>query len=128
MKCPYCGLDETRVVDSRPSDEGTSIRRRRVCDNCGKRFTTYEKVETIPMIVIKKDRTFNTVAYALLMVIMVVSALFALLNFGIQKIMGLVPSSLGIVTVFLLQSAIALVLATVMYIITARLMDRYLSV
>ena len=55
MKCPYCGLDETRVVDSRPSDEGTSIRRRRVCDNCGKRFTTYEKVETIPMIVIKKD-------------------------------------------------------------------------
>ncbi len=57
MKCPYCGLDETRVVDSRPSDEGTSIRRRRVCDNCGKRFTTYEKVETIPMIVIKKDRT-----------------------------------------------------------------------
>ena len=55
-------------------------------------------------------------------------ALFALLNFGIQKIMGLVPSSLGIVTVFLLQSAIALVLATVMYIITARLMDRYLSV
>ena len=55
-------------------------------------------------------------------------ALFALLNFGIQKIMGLVPASLGIVTVFWLQSAIALALATVMYIITARLMDRYLSV
>ncbi len=60
MKCPFCGLDETRVVDSRPSDEGASIRRRRVCDNCGKRFTTYEKVESIPMIVIKKDRTRET--------------------------------------------------------------------
>ena len=57
MKCPYCGLDNTRVVDSRPADENNSIRRRRVCDSCGKRFTTYEKVETIPVVVIKKDRT-----------------------------------------------------------------------
>ncbi|MDO4475654.1 MAG: transcriptional regulator NrdR [Lachnospiraceae bacterium] len=57
MKCPYCGSENTRVVDSRPADDGASIRRRRVCDPCGKRFTTYEKVETIPLIVIKKDRT-----------------------------------------------------------------------
>ena len=54
MKCPFCGKDDTRVIDSRPADENTSIRRRRVCDSCGKRFTTYEKVETIPLIVIKK--------------------------------------------------------------------------
>ena len=57
MKCPYCGQDESRVLDSRPADDGCSIRRRRVCDACGKRFTTYEKVETIPVLVIKKDRT-----------------------------------------------------------------------
>ena len=49
MKCPFCGKDDTRVIDSRPADENTSIRRRRVCDSCGKRFTTYEKVETIPL-------------------------------------------------------------------------------
>ena len=55
MKCPFCGHDNTRVIDSRPSDENNSIRRRRVCDECGKRFTTYEKIETIPLIVIKKD-------------------------------------------------------------------------
>lgn len=55
MKCPYCGRDDTKVIDSRPADENNSIRRRRVCDACGKRFTTYEKVETIPLIVIKKD-------------------------------------------------------------------------
>ncbi len=55
MKCPFCGDDATRVIDSRPADDNTSIRRRRVCDKCGKRFTTYEKVETIPLIVIKKD-------------------------------------------------------------------------
>ncbi len=55
MKCPYCGHPDTRVIDSRPADEGNSIRRRRSCDVCGKRFTTYEKVETIPLIVIKKD-------------------------------------------------------------------------
>ncbi len=55
MKCPFCGHENTRVIDSRPSDENNSIRRRRVCDECGKRFTTYEKIETIPLIVIKKD-------------------------------------------------------------------------
>ena len=57
MKCPFCNQDNTRVVDSRPADDNSSIRRRRLCDECGKRFTTYEKVETIPMIVIKKDRS-----------------------------------------------------------------------
>ena len=55
MKCPFCNQDNTRVVDSRPADDNTAIRRRRMCDACGKRFTTYEKVETIPLIVIKKD-------------------------------------------------------------------------
>ena len=55
MKCPYCGSDDTRVIDSRPADDNYSIRRRRICDNCNKRFTTYEKVETIPLIIIKKD-------------------------------------------------------------------------
>ena len=54
-KCPYCGNPDTRVIDSRPAEDGSSIRRRRSCDTCGKRFTTYEKVETIPLIVIKKD-------------------------------------------------------------------------
>ena len=60
MKCPFCGKDDTRVIDSRPADDNTSIRRRRVCDSCGKRFTTYEKVETIPLIVIKKDNNRET--------------------------------------------------------------------
>jgi len=60
MKCPYCGKDNTRVIDSRPADEGDSIRRRRECDVCGRRFTTYEKVETIPVIVIKKDNNRET--------------------------------------------------------------------
>ena len=55
MKCPFCSSDNTRVIDSRPADYNNSIRRRRLCDDCGKRFTTYEKVETIPLIVIKKD-------------------------------------------------------------------------
>ena len=55
MKCPYCSNPDTRVVDSRPAEDGASIRRRRSCDLCGKRFTTYEKVETIPLIIIKKD-------------------------------------------------------------------------
>ena len=55
MKCPYCGNPDTRVIDSRPAEENNAIRRRRSCDDCGKRFTTYEKVETIPLIVIKKD-------------------------------------------------------------------------
>ncbi len=57
MKCPYCSNPDTRVVDSRPAEDGASIRRRRSCDACGKRFTTYEKVETIPLIIIKKDNT-----------------------------------------------------------------------
>jgi transcriptional repressor NrdR len=56
MKCPFCGSENTRVIDSRPADDSNSIRRRRVCDECSKRFTTYEKVETIPLIVIKKDQ------------------------------------------------------------------------
>lgn len=56
MKCPFCNQDNTRVVDSRPADDNTAIRRRRMCDACGKRFTTYEKVETVPLIVIKKDQ------------------------------------------------------------------------
>lgn len=55
MKCPYCGHGDSKVVDSRPADEGDSIRRRRECLNCGKRFTTYETVESIPVVVIKKD-------------------------------------------------------------------------
>ena len=57
MKCPFCSQDNTRVVDSRPADDNSSIRRRRLCDACGKRFTTYEKVEMIPLVVIKKDRS-----------------------------------------------------------------------
>lgn len=60
MKCPFCGKDNTRVIDSRPADDGASIRRRRECDVCGKRFTTYEKIETIPLIVIKKDNNRET--------------------------------------------------------------------
>lgn len=55
MKCPFCGKENTRVIDSRPSDDNNSIRRRRLCDECNKRFTTYEKVEAIPLVVIKKD-------------------------------------------------------------------------
>jgi transcriptional repressor NrdR len=55
MRCPYCGKDDTRVIDSRPVEDNNSIRRRRICDSCGKRFTTYEKIEMIPMMVTKKD-------------------------------------------------------------------------
>lgn len=55
MKCPFCGEDNSRVIDSRPIDDNNSIRRRRQCDECKKRFTTYEKIEAIPLIVIKKD-------------------------------------------------------------------------
>ena len=55
MKCPYCGYSESKVIDSRPSDEGASIRRRRECLSCSKRFTTYETVESLPMVVVKKD-------------------------------------------------------------------------
>ena len=57
MKCPFCGKENTRVIDSRPADDGSSIRRRRQCDECSKRFTTYEKVEIIPLVVIKKDNS-----------------------------------------------------------------------
>lgn len=57
MKCPFCGEDDTKVIDSRPADENMSIRRRRQCDQCQKRFTTYERVEAIPLVVIKKDLT-----------------------------------------------------------------------
>ena len=60
MKCPYCGTLESKVVDSRPSDEGASIRRRRECLACHKRFTTYETVESLPLIVIKKDGSRQT--------------------------------------------------------------------
>ena len=60
MKCPFCGDDNTRVIDSRPADDNEAIRRRRQCDECGRRFTTYEKVETIPLIVIKKDKNRET--------------------------------------------------------------------
>lgn len=56
VRCPFCNQDNTRVVDSRPVEDTNSIRRRRLCDACGKRFTTYEKVETIPLTVIKKDQ------------------------------------------------------------------------
>ncbi len=60
MKCPFCSHENTRVIDSRPAEDNNSIRRRRICDECGKRFTTYEKVDTIPMIVIKKDNNRET--------------------------------------------------------------------
>lgn len=57
MKCPFCGYTESKVIDSRPTDDGTNIRRRRECISCGKRFTTYEKVEHIPIMVVKKDKS-----------------------------------------------------------------------
>lgn len=60
MKCPFCGHENTRVIDSRPAEDNNSIRRRRACDECDKRFTTYEKVETIPLIIIKKDNNRET--------------------------------------------------------------------
>jgi len=55
LKCPYCGYNESKVVDSRPTDEEAAIRRRRECEKCGKRFTTYEKIEEMPLIIVKKD-------------------------------------------------------------------------
>jgi len=55
MKCPYCSCVDSKVIDSRPTDDGNSIRRRRECINCGRRFTTYEKVELNPLFVVKKD-------------------------------------------------------------------------
>ena len=60
MKCPYCGYKESKVVDSRPADEGSSIRRRRECLSCERRFTTYETMESLPMVVIKKDGSRQT--------------------------------------------------------------------
>lgn len=57
MRCPFCGHAEDRVIDSRPSEEGAAIRRRRECISCGARFTTYEKIENLPLLVIKKDGT-----------------------------------------------------------------------
>ena len=57
MKCPFCGYDESKVIDSRPTDENERIRRRRECLQCGKRFTTYEIIEDVPIIVIKKDKS-----------------------------------------------------------------------
>ena len=60
MKCPFCGNLESKVVDSRPSDEGASIRRRRECLACHKRFTTYETMESLPLVVIKKDGSRQT--------------------------------------------------------------------
>lgn len=57
MKCPFCNAGDTKVIDSRPADDNSSIRRRRQCEICGKRFTTYEKLETMPLMVIKKDRS-----------------------------------------------------------------------
>ena len=60
MKCPYCSQDNTRVIDSRPADDNCSIRRRRLCDLCGKRFTTYETVERMPLVVVKRDGSRQT--------------------------------------------------------------------
>lgn len=60
MKCPFCSFEESKVIDSRPTDEGQRIRRRRECLSCGKRFTTYEIIESLPTIVIKKDKSRET--------------------------------------------------------------------
>ena len=60
MKCPFCGFEESKVIDSRPTDEGERIRRRRECLNCQKRFTTYEVIESLPILVIKRDRSRET--------------------------------------------------------------------
>ena len=60
MKCPYCGYEESKVIDSRPTDEGERIRRRRECLKCAKRFTTYEMIESLPIVVIKKDKSRET--------------------------------------------------------------------
>ncbi|MFI3206428.1 MAG: transcriptional regulator NrdR [Clostridia bacterium] len=60
MKCPFCNYEESKVIDSRPTDEGERIRRRRECLKCGKRFTTYEIIETVPVVVIKKDKSRET--------------------------------------------------------------------
>ena len=57
MKCPFCSFEESKVIDSRPTDEGERIRRRRECISCSKRFTTYEIIETVPIVVVKKDKS-----------------------------------------------------------------------
>ena len=57
MKCPFCGYEESKVIDSRPTDEGEKIRRRRECISCAKRFTTYEIIESVPIVVVKKDKS-----------------------------------------------------------------------
>ncbi len=57
MKCPFCNYEESKVIDSRPTDEGEKIRRRRECISCGKRFTTYEIIESVPIVVVKKDKS-----------------------------------------------------------------------
>ena len=67
MKCPFCNAENTRVIDSRPADDAFSIRRRRQCDVCDRRFTTYEKIETIPLIIIKnliRGKSFRTASYS----------------------------------------------------------------
>ena len=81
MKCPYCGFIEDKVIDSRPTDEGSSIRRRRECLNCMKRFTTYEKVESLPLMVIKKDKSrqpFNRKSFLMGFCVRVKKGLFPL--------------------------------------------------
>lgn len=57
MKCPFCGFEESKVIDSRPADDGERIRRRRECLSCGKRFTTHEVIETVPIVVVKRDKS-----------------------------------------------------------------------
>ena len=64
MKCPYCSAVDTKVIDSRPAEDNASVRRRRQCDSCSRRFTTYEKLETIPLIIVKKDNTRQEYARA----------------------------------------------------------------
>ena len=60
MKCPFCNASDPKVIDSRPADDNSSIRRRRQCEQCGRRFTTYEKLETMPLMIIKKDDSRET--------------------------------------------------------------------
>ena len=91
MKCPFCSHENTRVIDSRPAEENNSIRRRRVCDECGKRFTTYEKIETIPLIIIKKDKTtkylkdVNSVIIILCITVVSLAIGFIILSVELKK-------------------------------------------
>lgn len=57
MRCPFCNYENTKVIDSRPAEDSNSIRRRRACEDCGRRFTTYEKIETLPVMIVKKDHS-----------------------------------------------------------------------